>query len=207
MLFVRLPMVISVRQTGQASYPQREVHVASASIPINKNKEDMRAARIALVEQHVRLENAHDLEGVLQTFGSTARYDDEAWGEHYEGGNGVRQFYEQLMKALPDLEIEVVRRHVTDDAVLLEVMIRGTHLGEWRGLPATGRRVELPLCGVYTFDAEDRLAGERIYYDRGTVLRQLGVFHEPQSALGQLCTLATHPVTMARALARKLRRS
>ena len=114
--------------------------MASASTPINKNKEVMRAARIALVEQHVRLENAHDLEGILQTFGSTARYDDEAWGEHYEGGNGVRQFYEQLMKALPDLEIEVVRRHVTDDAVLLEVLIRGTHLGEWRGLPATGRR-------------------------------------------------------------------
>jgi steroid delta-isomerase-like uncharacterized protein len=182
------------------------VHVASASTPINKNKEVMRAARIALVEQHVRLENAHDLEGVLQTFGSTARYDDEAWGEHYEGGDGVRQFYEQLMKALPDLAIELVRRHVTDDAVLLEVMIRGTHLGEWRGLPATGRRVELPLCGVYTFDSENRLAGEKIYYDRGTVLGQLGVFHDPQSVLGQLCTLATHPVTMARALGRKLLR-
>src|ERR1700736_3328032 len=181
-----------------------EVHVASPSIPINKNKEDVRAARIALVEQHVRLENAHDLEGVLQTFGRTARYDDEAWGEHYEGGAGVRQFYEQLMKALPDLEIEVQRRHVTDDAIVLEVMIRGTHLGEWRGLPATGRRVEVPLCGVYTFDAEDRLAGEKIYYDRGTVLRQLGVFHDPQSVLGQVCTLATHPVTMARALARKM---
>src|SRR6266446_4861098 len=58
---------------------------------------------------------------------------------------GFRLFYEQLMKAVPDLEIEVQRRHVTDDAVLLEVMIRGTHLGEWRGLPATGRRVEVPL--------------------------------------------------------------
>jgi steroid delta-isomerase-like uncharacterized protein len=182
------------------------VHVASASIPINKNKEVMRAARIALVEQHVRLENAHDLEGVLQTFGSTARYDDEAWAEHYDGGDGVRQFYEQLMKALPDLEIEVLRRHVTDDAVLLEVMIRGTQLGEWRGLPATGRRVEIPLCGVYTFDSEDRLAGEKIYYDRATVLGQLGVFHDPQSVLGRLCTLATHPVTMARAFARKLLR-
>ena len=180
--------------------------MASASIPINKNKGDMRAARIALVEQHVHLENEQDLEGVLRTFGSTARYDDEAWGEHYEGANGVRQFYEQLMKALPDLEIEVVRRHVTDDAVLLEVMIRGTHIGEWRGLPATGRRVEIPLCGVYTFDSEDRLAGEKIYYDRATVLGQLGVFHDPQSVLGQVCTLATHPVTMARALARKLLR-
>src|SRR4029077_18054568 len=157
-----------------------------------------------IVEQHVRLENAHDMEGVLRTFGDSARYDDEAWGEHYKGANGVRLFYEQLMKALPDLEIEVQRRHVTDDAILLEVMIRGTHLGPWRGLPATARRVEFPLCAVYTFDAEDRLAGEKIYYDRGTVLRQLGVFREPQSVLGQISILATHPATIARAFARKL---
>jgi steroid delta-isomerase-like uncharacterized protein len=176
-----------------------EVPVASASIP-----KDTRSARIAIVEQHIRLENAHDLEGVLRTFGDTARYDDEAWGEHYKDAGGVRLFYEQLIKALPDLEIEVQRRHVTDDAILLEVMIRGTHLGEWRGLPATGRRVEVPLCGVYTFDSDDRLAGEKIYYDRGTVLRQLGVFHEPQSPLGQICIFATHPVTVARAFARKL---
>jgi len=128
----------------------------------------------------------------------------EAWGEHFQGRDGVRVFYEQILKALPDLEIEVQRRHVADDAILMEVMIRGTHLGAWRGLPATGRRVAFPLCGVYTFDPDDRLAGEKIYYDRGAVLRQLGVFHEPQSVFGRICTLATHPVTIAGALARKL---
>ena len=175
--------------------------MASASIP-----KDRASARIAVVEQHIRLENEHDLEGVLRTFGDSARYDDEPWGEHYTGRNGVREFYEQLMKALPDLEIAVQRRHVAEDAVLVEVVIRGTHLGDWRGLPATGRRVEFPLCGVYTFDADDRLAGERIYYDRGCVLRQLGVFHEPQSALGQISIVVTHPITIARALIRKLLR-
>ena len=173
------------------------------STPIPK---DRRSARIAIVEQHIRLENEHDLEGVVRTFGDAARYDDEPWGEHYEGRNGVRLFYEQLMKALPDLEIKVQRRHVTDDAILVEVMIRGTHLGGWRGLPATGRRVEFPLCGVYTFDADDRLAGEKIYYDRGTVLRQLGLFHEPQTVFGQISLLATHPATIARAFVRKLLR-
>jgi steroid delta-isomerase-like uncharacterized protein len=110
------------------------------------------------------------------------------------------------MKALPDLEIEVQHQHVTEDAILVEVMIRGTHLGGWRGLPATGRRIEFPLCGVYTFDVDDRLAGEKIYYDRGTVLRQLGIFHEPQSVRGQISILATHPTTFARAFARKLLR-
>ena len=176
-----------------------QVNVASVSIP-----KDRWSARIALVQHHIRLENEHDLEGVLRTFGDIAQYDDEAWGEHHRGRNGVRLFYEQLMTALPDLEIEVKRQHVTDDAILVEVMISGTHLGGWRGLPATGRRVEFPLCGVYTFDADDRLAGEKIYYDRGTVLRQLGVFHEPQSLLGQISILATHPATIARALARKM---
>jgi steroid delta-isomerase-like uncharacterized protein len=175
------------------------VHVATASIP-----NDRRLARIAIVEEHVRLENAHDLPGVVSTFGNTAQYEDEAWGERYKGRDGVRDFYEQLMKALPDLEIDVQRRHVTDENILLEVIIRGTHLGDWRGLPATGRRVEFPLCGVYTFDGSDRLAGEKIYYDRGTVLRQLGVFHEPETALGRIATLATHPLTIVRALARKL---
>jgi len=164
------------------------------------------SARIAIVEQHIRLENEHDLEGVLRTFGESARYDDEPWGEHYTGLDGVRDFYQQLMQALPDLEIAVQRRHIAEEAILVEVVIRGTHLGGWRGLPGTGRRVEFPLCGVYTFDAEDRLAGERIYYDRGSVLRQLGVFHEPQSVLGQICIAATHPVTITRALLRKLLR-
>ena len=73
---------------------------------------------------------------MLRTFGDAARYDDEPWEEHYEGLEGVRRFYQQLMNALPDLKIEVQRRHVTDDAIVVEVMIRGTHLGGWRGLPA-----------------------------------------------------------------------
>ena len=192
-------MVVFVPEQGTDLVQRWKVSVASVPIP-----RDRLAARIAIVDRHIRLENEHDLEGVLATFGDHARYDDEPWGEHYEGRDGVRSFYQQLMAALPDLVIDVQRRHVTDDAILVEVMIRGTHLGAWRSLPPTGRRVEIPLCGVYTFDGDDRLAGEKIYYDRGTVLRQLGVFHEPQSILGQISILVTHPVTIARALARKI---
>ncbi len=173
--------------------------MASAAIPT-----DRRSAWIALVERHVQFENDHDLEGVLGTFGNNARYEDEAWGEKHEGRDGVRHFYHQLMAALPDLKIDVQQRHVTDAGIVLEVLIKGTHLGPWRGLPPTGRRVEVPLCGVYTFDESDCLIGERIYYDRATVLRQLGVFREPETLLGRLGMLAAHPITVGYALARKL---
>jgi len=173
--------------------------MAATSIPSDK-----KSARLALVHEHVRLENEHHLEGVLSTFGKNANYEDEAWGDRYAGRDGVRWYYEQLIAALPDLEIKVLKEHVTEDNVLLEVLICGTHLGPWRGLPATGRRVEVPLCGVYTFDDDDRLAGERIYYDRATVLRQLGVFREPQTLVGRIGLFLNHPLTIAHALVRSV---
>ena len=160
-------------------------------------------ARIVVVDEHIRCENRHDLDGLMATFGTDARYDDEPWGDHRTGRDGVRSYYTELMRALPDLTIEVKNQHVASEGVVVEVTIRGTHLGPWRGLPATGRLIEFSLCGVYSFDANDRLAGERIYYDRGVVLGQLGLFHEPSRGLGRMVTAFSHPMTIARAYLRR----
>jgi steroid delta-isomerase-like uncharacterized protein len=168
------------------------------------SSESKTSYRLRVVDEHVGFENEHDLDGIMRTFGDSARYDDEPWNAHYVGRAEVRGFYTQLLRALPDLHIGVQRRHAGEDAVVLEVVIRGRHLGSWRGLPATGRRVEFPLCGVYTFDADNRLAGERIYYDRATVLEQLRVFHEPASLPGRIALVLTHPVTMAAIAVRKV---
>jgi steroid delta-isomerase-like uncharacterized protein len=154
------------------------------------------------VMEHVRLENSHDLDAVMATFGADGFYDDAPWGEHHEGLAGVRSYYEALFRAAPDSQLEVESARVADDAVILEVRLRGTHLGAWRGLPATGNAIDLPICGIFTFDEEGRIAGERIYYDRATVLRQLGVFFEPDTRRAKVLTPLAHPVTMLRALRR-----
>jgi steroid delta-isomerase-like uncharacterized protein len=160
------------------------------------------AARLKIVDEHIARENQHDLEGILRTFGPTARYDDEPWDGHYIGHDGVRTYYDGLLKAMPDLRIEVQQRYASQNAVIVEVIISGHHLGAWRGLPPTGRPVRFPLCGIFVFDNEDRLAGEKIYYDRATVLRQLGIFLEPDHGLGRIATIITHPITMARTILR-----
>jgi len=164
------------------------------------------AARLAFVEEHVAAENRHDLDAIMRTFGSSARYDEKPWDDHHIGRDAVRAYYDGLLRAMPDLAIDVRKRHVAENAVLLEVVISGQHLGAWRGLPPTGRAVRFPLCGVFTFDIEDRLAGEKIYYDRATVLRQLGVFHEPDGTVGRIEAVLMHPLTMARAIGRKILR-
>jgi steroid delta-isomerase-like uncharacterized protein len=161
-------------------------------------------ARLRRVQEHIACENHHDLPGIMQTFGPTAEYNDLPWSDRRTDRDGVQAYYAQLLESVPDLQIDVQRQHVAGDAIVVEVIIRGTHLGAWRGLPATGRPVAIPLCGIYTFDAQNRIAAESIYYDRATVLRQLGVFHEPQTLFGSVMTALTHPVTVARALARKI---
>ena len=163
-------------------------------------------ARMEIVDDHISCENRHDLEAVMATFGPEARYDDEPWADHRIGRDGVRSYYIELLQALPNLNIEVVGRHVAPESIIVEVIIRGTHLGPWRGLPATGRQLKFPLCGIYEFDHSDRLAAERIYYDRGVVLRQLGLFHEPVRGLGRVVTVLSHPLTIARACLRRSNR-
>ena len=64
------------------------------------------------------------------------------------------------MRALPNLAIDVKRWHVASESVVLEVIIRGTHLGAWRGLPATGRRLE--EGGVVDEEPVDELAAQAV---------------------------------------------
>ncbi len=158
------------------------------------------ARRLQRVEEHVRLENAHDLDGLMSTFGSSGFYDDEPWAEHHDGLDAVRSYYQDFLRAAPDFHIDVKRRHLTEDGVVLEVQLTGTHSGAWRGLPATGRRFSFPLCAFFTFDEGDRLSGERIYYDKATVLQQMGVLSDPTSFKGRLGALLLHPITVLRAL-------
>lgn len=161
-------------------------------------------ARIKLVEEHIQFENLHDLDGILGTFGKDARYDDGPWGDHRLGHGEVRMYYKELLAAVPDLRIEVRNWHAAEEAVIVEVTISGTHAGAWRGLPGTGRPLSFPLCGIFTFDFADRILGEKIYYDRATVLRQLGLFREPATLAGRLLTAINHPLILARAVLRKL---
>jgi steroid delta-isomerase-like uncharacterized protein len=163
-------------------------------------------AKLKLVDDHVQAEVVHDLEAIMRTWGKDPWFDDVAWDEQSYGRDAVREHYDELLKAFPDLGIDVKARHVTEDAVILEVIVSGTHLGDWRELPALGRRMESRVCAIYTFDEEGLLKLERTYYDKGIVLEQLGIFQDPRKPLGRVMAVVTPPFTIVRALVRKLLR-
>jgi hypothetical protein len=61
------------------------------------------------------------------------------------------------------------------------------------------------MTSFFIFEGE-RIICERVYFDQGEILRQLGVAHDPSSLAGRVTTLISHPLTIGRALL-KARRS
>lgn len=158
--------------------------------------------RVQIVNKHMRLENAHDFAACIGEFGRP-RYEVMANGEVYDGAGRVDEFLSENRHAFPDFVFEPTRVSPTPDAVLVEGVFKGTHEGTWRGLPATGRHVSFPMCLIFEFEGEV-MVNERIYFDLGTPLRQLGVADDPNSLKGKLVTVLTHPVTITRALLRSV---
>jgi steroid delta-isomerase-like uncharacterized protein len=165
--------------------------------------EALRKVREDVCVGHMTAENAHDFEKAIGFF-ATPRYEILATGEIYDGADRLGDLMQENVTAFPDFHYDVESLHHADEAVVVEGTFHGTHLGIWRGLPATGRAVGFPMLIVFPFDGE-RMLGERIYFDLSTALRQLGVSRDPNSLSGKIETGLTHPITVGRAFARSLR--
>jgi len=161
----------------------------------------LRERREATVWEHMKAENAYDFERCIAAFGHP-RYEIVATGEVWDGHNGVNTLLNENKQGFPDFQFLPQRLHHAEEAVIVEGRFSGTHLGSWRGLPATGRKVDFPLIIVFVFEGEAMVC-ERTYFNIGTPLQQLGVARDPNSRSGKIATMANHPWTISKALARK----
>jgi steroid delta-isomerase-like uncharacterized protein len=166
--------------------------------------EELQRKREALVIEHMESENRHDYDATIETF-DHPRYELIGTGDVFDGREDVARYFQETRTAFPDQRNELLALHHSDDAVLVEAMLYGTHEGPFRGLPATGRSFEMRFCAVFVFD-DDRLVCERVYFDSATILRQLGIAHDPLTLTGRIATIFNHPLTIGQALARQLTR-
>lgn len=167
----------------------------------------VREAREELVREHMESENDHEYDVTIGTF-HHPRYELIGTGDVYDGEEEVRTYFNETRTAFPDQRNELVAFHHADDALIAEFWLRGTHLGGFRGLPATGRSFECRMAAFFVFDGPDstELVCERVYFDVGTIMRQLGVAHDPRSVIGRVATVFNHPLTIGGALLRRFRR-
>lgn len=134
-----------------------------------------------LVANHLAAENAHQLDETLATLHPDCLFEDLALGLVYHGRAGAARYYRTWWNAFA-MQVKGIARHwSTDGDMIAETRYVGRHVGEFFGLPATDRTLDLRLAVVIRF-RDGLMVGERFYYDGAALLAQLGVRELP--ALG-----------------------
>jgi carboxymethylenebutenolidase len=134
-----------------------------------------------LWDEHVRNEFAtKDADAALDTMTPDAYVNHVPVLTGGVGKKELREFYANhfIPKMPADTEIVPISRTIGSERVVDEMFIRFTHTIEidWMlpGIPATGKRVELPTVAIVQF-RDGKLFNEHIYWDQASVLVQLGL--------------------------------
>ena len=114
--------------------------------------------------EHRALEEARDLDAVVDTFDTDCFLENIALGTRAEGRNGVRHGYESLFRAFPDLSPESEGEAYGDDVFVTWGVVHGTMLGSWQGVAPTGQSFECAFVNIVPF-RNGKMQGERILFD------------------------------------------
>src|SRR4051794_23797248 len=111
---------------------------------------EVRATRDALVREHMESENRHEFDATLATF-EHPRYEIVPTGDVYDGPEAVQGYYDETRAAFPDQRNKLIALYHSDDAVVVEFDLLGTHSGTFRGIPPTGKAFEVRCVAVFVF--------------------------------------------------------
>lgn len=109
--------------------------------------------------------------GLEGTFADVVRY--HSGGVDRDTGlDDLRAVVGRWRTAFPDLQFQIDEIVAADGAVAVRATLRGTHRGEWLGIPPKGNTLEVPHAFFHRFE-DGRLVEVWEILDRDLMRRQL----------------------------------
>ena len=101
-------------------------------------------------------------------------FTDMTTGQEYHGPDGVLQMLNYFYHIAFEATAETRNLIFDEENAVVEGTFIGKHIGEFAGIPATGKEVRVPLTVVYDV-ANGRISRGRIYLIVPVLMQQLGV--------------------------------
>ena len=97
-----------------------------------------------------------------------------ATGQRHETPEGVLGMLNYFYHVAFEATAEPLTEIYGDSNAVLEAVFVGKHLGEFAGIPATGKSVRVPFCVVYDLESAKIKQG-RVYFEIPALMAQLGI--------------------------------
>jgi len=91
---------------------------------------------------------------------------------------GVKDFFRMYLAAFPDLRMEPEDVLPSGDKVVARTRGTGTHQGEFMGMPATGRSIDVEIVDIMRFRDDGLVQEHWGVFDALKMMQQLGAVPE-----------------------------
>lgn len=121
----------------------------------------------------------------ISLFSDNGYFLDVPTGKRYLGSE-VGVPVDAFAATFPDMHRELFEFYVTGDVVVVELALRGTHLGDLHlpggTIPPTGKKMDVPCCDVFHL-RDGKVTSFHCYNAASVLLQQLGVAGHLEAAL------------------------
>jgi hypothetical protein len=114
--------------------------------------------------------NTHDVKYVTED----AVFRNMSNGEVHHGRAEIGAMLHYFYHVAFDARAELKNYVITEEKATVEGIVRGRHIGEIEGIPATGKEINVPMCVTY-FLKNGLIQEAHIYLMTDLLLQQLGV--------------------------------
>jgi C-1 hydroxylase len=126
--------------------------------------------------------NRGDPEGIVVNVAEDVLWRDVAFGMPLHGRDALKAAAQAYMTAFPDLRIDETSSTLAPPRLAQELTISGTHLGEFLGIPPTGRFTQNYAAVITTFDEDGMMIEGALYWNALMLLQQLGLVPPREAA-------------------------
>ena len=127
-----------------------------------------------IVDSVIELWNTGNPEVAKKLYSDNAQRTDPNQASGARGSQEISRYVAEVRAEFPDLKLQVNEKVHEGNLLVTHWTCTGTHRGDFQGIPATGKRVN--ISGVAFARIENgKVTDERTYFDRLLMLEQLGV--------------------------------
>ena len=118
--------------------------------------------------------NSHDSERYVRLLDEKLVIESDTLPQTLMGRDAAKQFFLVYVNAFPDLHFQIDQMLAVGEYVITRWTATGTHRGDLMGIAPTNRSAVTHGCSIAEY-RNGHPVSDRLYWDSGNLLRQLGV--------------------------------